>query len=218
MSWKLPAAREFGWKMKPLESAKTDFIITEDNVFDLRIEHDLIKGVTPKMLYWWFTHIGGDMIYKGTRYPKYLIWHPIDHIHWALAKPAPSGGAKQGASFRIVEAIGANMKFLIDSVEFVEKLDETGIRLIRKIAGVEIFSLQHDFHLVNGNTRYVSRMIVGSPQFPLKQLFNRLIRPFIFSEPMGPAWLKHNIEEVGNFEFFLPEHYFNEANLEENIG
>jgi hypothetical protein len=27
----------------------------------------------------------------------------------------------------------------------------------------------------------------------------------VFDEARGRAWIKHNIEEVGNFEAFLPE-------------
>lgn len=116
MGWKLPAPRNFGWKMKPLDSAQTCFEI-HDGVFHLEIEHDLIKGVTPAMLAWWFSHIGGDMVYQGRTYPKYLVWHPIDHIHWALAKPSPRGDAAQGAHFRIVEAFGGNLAHLVDSVD-----------------------------------------------------------------------------------------------------
>ncbi len=37
--------------------------------------------------------------------------------------------------------------------------------------------------------------------------FIRLIRPMIFGDLMCPAWLRHNVEEVGNFELFLPELY-----------
>jgi hypothetical protein len=34
-----------------------------------------------------------------------------------------------------------------------------------------------------------------------------LIRGRLFTEAMGRAWLKHNVEEVGNLEFFLPALY-----------
>jgi hypothetical protein len=34
-----------------------------------------------------------------------------------------------------------------------------------------------------------------------------LIRRRAFTEAMGRAWLKHNVEEVGNLEFFLPALY-----------
>lgn len=207
MSWSLPRAREFGWQMKPLASAKTSFEITGKNIFDLRIEHDKIRGVTPKMLSWWFQHIGGTMQYEGSEYPRYLVWHPVDHIHWELAKKSPRGDAGQGASFRIVEAFGGSMNQLVDSTEVVEKLDETGIRLVRRIGGAEVFSLQHDFHAAGNDTIYISRMVVGTDSFPMRYIFNTCVRPFVFSQAMGDAWLKHNIEEVGNFEFFLPQLY-----------
>lgn len=35
--------------------------------------------------------------------------------------------------------------------------------------------------------------------------------PRAFPEQMGRAWLKHNVEEVGYFEHFLPSLYRNEA-------
>jgi len=207
MKWKILPKREFNWTMKTLDSAKTSFIIDANSVFHLRIEHDIVKNVSPDMLFWWFRNIGGNIIYQGKLYPKYLVWHPIDHIQWELARPSPQGDASQGAHFRIVEALGADMNCLVNSVEYVEKLDNTGIRLVRKIAGVEIFSLQHDFENDQKGTKYTSNMVVGTPLPVGRTLFNRAIRPFIFTEKMGKAWLKHNIEEVGNFEYFLPDHF-----------
>ena len=35
--------------------------------------------------------------------------------------------------------------------------------------------------------------------------------PMVFGDLMGPAWLKHNVEEVGNFEHFLPALFAGEA-------
>ncbi|MES2620103.1 MAG: hypothetical protein V4615_04555 [Bacteroidota bacterium] len=196
--------------MKPLESAKTNFTIEKYGVFKLTIEHDTIRGVTPKMLLWWFKNIGGEMIYQGKSYPNYLVWHPKDHIHWSLAGQTTEGEIGAGSYFRIVEALNHNMNYLVDSTEFVEKLDETGIRLTRKISGVEVFSLQHDFKQEGNNTVYKSQMMVGVNNV-MGVVFNSCIRPLFFTKAMGPAWLKHNIEEVGNFEFFLPELY-NKAN------
>jgi len=34
-----------------------------------------------------------------------------------------------------------------------------------------------------------------------------LIRALAFDQARGRAWIKHNIEEVGNFEAFLPQLY-----------
>jgi hypothetical protein len=207
--WTLPPERDFGWNMKTLDSAKTIFFKGKYNVFHLTIEHDILRGVTPKMLCWWFHNIDGEMTYQGKTYPKYLVWHPKDHIHWSLTKSSANNKIEPGSYFRIVEAFDRNMKFLIDSIELVEKLDETGIRLTRKIGKIEVFSLQHDFIKDGNNTIYKSKMIIGTSNAFWKNIFNSYVRPLIFTNEMGTAWLKHNIEEVGNFEFFFPELYGN---------
>jgi hypothetical protein len=36
---------------------------------------------------------------------------------------------------------------------------------------------------------------------------NRTLGRRLFSEEMGRAWLTHNVEEVGNFQYFLPALY-----------
>lgn len=210
-TWTLPEPLDFQWKMKPPESARTNFHLLPNDSFELTIEHDPIKGVTPKMLDWWFRNIGGDMVYQGKTYSRYRVWHPIDHIHWALAAPAPDGSVGQGSEFHIVEAFNANMDWLIDSIEHVEKLDETGIRLVLRKLGTEVFRLEHWFEPHPEGTLYRSRMQVGAENTFGMLIFQPLVRPFIFTEEMGYAWLKHNIEEVGNFEFFLPELYEREV-------
>ncbi len=198
--------------MKTLDSAKTSYVLDKDGVIRLNIEHAVLSGVTPKMLLWWFGNIGGEMTINGKSYPKYLVWHPKDHIYWGWVNKADNKQIGVGSYFRIVEAFGQNMKYLIDSTELVEKLDETGIRLVKRIAGTEIFSLQHDFFPDGLNTIYKSQMIVGTNKRFFKTVFNKGIRPLLFTTEMAHAWLKHNVEEVGNFEFFLPELYEREAN------
>lgn len=190
--------------MKPLSSAKTGFGKLRDGRLVLTIEHDVLRGVAPEMLLWWFSHIGGTMYHEGGTYPRYLVWHPLDHIHWELVREAPTGGAGVGARFRIVEAFGRDPEHLVDSVELVEKLDETGIIPCRRLFGEIIFRLEHRFTPVEEGTRYDSRMTVGAASLPGRLLFNRFVRPRLFSDDMGWAWLKHNVEEVGNFEHFLP--------------
>ncbi|GAB3493236.1 hypothetical protein GCM10027341_08300 [Spirosoma knui] len=207
MNWQFPSVRPAGWRMKPLSSAATAFRVLPYGSFELTIEHDLIKDVTPAMLVWWFTHIGGTMQYQGQTYPRYLVWHPLDHIRWELAKPAPGGGAGVGAQFRIVEAFGQNRNHLVDSTEDVITLDTEGITLVRRIAGLEVFRLAHRFIPTEGGTLYRSRMQVGHESRLGKWLINPFMQRFIFTKAMGYAWLKHNVEEVGNFEVFLPTLY-----------
>lgn len=176
----------------------------------LTIEHDLVRGVTPTMLDWWFRHIAGEVRIGDRTYSRYRVWHPRDHIDWQLVVGDPNR-VGVGARFRIVEAFDRNPDWLVDSVELVSKLDETGIRLERSILGSTIFSLEHWFVPTDGGTRYRSRMELGADTLFGRVLFNRVVRPRIFPDVMGRAWLKHNVEEVGNFEHFLPELYAAEA-------
>jgi DAPG hydrolase PhiG domain len=203
----LPPPLEFGWHMKPLESAETKLRLLPDRRLELTIVHDVLQGVTPHMLEWWFKHIGGTMTYQGRVISRYRVWHPRDHMHWALAKPGPNGRAEAGAVFRIVEAFGRNPKHRIDVLETVEKLDDTGIRLSNRVGGFEVSNLEHTFTPVENGTLYRSKMLIGAEHPLVRPWFNAIVRPRVFPEDMARAWLLHNIEEVGNFEFFLPELY-----------
>ena len=109
--------------MKTLQSAVTAVSRNSNGVVHLHIEHDIIKGVSPAMLEWWFRNIGGDMEYQGGLYKRYHVWHPLDHIHWELKDCRRSGKVGVGSRFHIVEALGRNMDLLIDVVDTVEKLD-----------------------------------------------------------------------------------------------
>ena len=193
--------------MKPVASARTTQSILPSGQLDLTIEHDTVRGVTPTMLRWWFENLGEAMSFEGRTYPRYLLWHPRDHIHWELAAKSPTGGSGQGAHFRIVEAFAANPAYYVDSTEWVEKLSEEGIALVRHIAGVEVFRLEHRFGAAEGGARYKSRMTVGVAAGLSRWPFNYLIRPRVFSDRMGTAWLTHNVEEVSMFENILPSLY-----------
>lgn len=133
----------------------------------------------------------------------------------APARPHPlgaggsflGGGSGQGASFRIVEAVAANPDWYVDSTEYVEKLDEEGISLVRRILGTEIFRLEHRFGTVREGASYRSRMIVGAASGVFGGIFNTLPRRRISSDEMGTAWLAHNVEEVGMLEHTLPTLY-----------
>ena len=207
----LPEPLPLAWPLKPLASARTTDVWLRDGRRELTIAHDTIRGVTPRMRHWWFTHLAGTMEVDGCEWPRYRVWHPRDHIHWALARPMHDGAAGPGAAFRIVEAFGRDPEHYVDGTETVEKLDETGIRLVRRAGGVVVFSLEHWFDPVPEGTRYRSQMLIVTGVPLLRSPVSAVFRRWIFSDAMGPAWLKHNIEEVGNFERFLPALYAQEG-------
>ena len=203
----IPPPRPFVGPLKPLGSARTAFDRAPNGQLVLTIAHDLVRGVTPAMLVWWFEHLGEPMTHAGRTYPRYLLWHPRDHIHWALARRAPGGGTGQGARFRIVEAFDADPAHYVDSVEVVERLDEGGLSLARRLLGREVFRLEHRFTPTDGGTLYRSRMVVGVDAGWAGRWFNDHVRPRLLSDAAARAWLRHNVEEVGLLEHLLPPLY-----------
>jgi hypothetical protein len=107
----------------------------------------------------------------------------------------------------IVEAFGANPDYLVHDVAHIPKNDDTGITLSVRKLGMEILRIEHTFTPVSEGTLYKSKMRVGTKAVFARYFVNRLILPRLFTEAMGRAWLKHNVEEVGNFEYFLPALY-----------
>jgi hypothetical protein len=201
----IPAPRRLPWPLKPLSSAQTGIGYDRYGRMVMTIDHEMLAGLTPNMVEWWFRNIGGDMEVEGQVLNRYLVWHPFDHIRWELTNSLPGGGVGVGSRFRIVEAFAADPRFYVDIVDTVIKLDATGITLVnRDIAGIEITRLNHEFIPAAGGTLYRSTLIVGIGLPLLCHVVNPLIRRFVFSEAMGRAWLRHNVEEVGLLEHIVP--------------
>ncbi|HMQ32184.1 MAG TPA: hypothetical protein PKD53_15750 [Chloroflexaceae bacterium] len=217
--WTIPQPLAMDWPFKPLSSAQTSVARLSNGQLELTIKHDLLRGVTREMLSWWFRRIDGTMVYHGRRVPRYRVWHPRDHIFYRdLTRDAEGlGGARTRR--QIVEAFAENPSYLVNIVDRVAHLDEDGILLVTERAGLslgrlrtpllplpgEVSTLQHWFIAAPTGTRYESRMLVGSDSLLGRLLLNRYVLPRVaMPEAMGRAWLRHNVEEVGNFERFLP--------------
>jgi len=196
-------ARPVLYPLRPVETATVRFTAAPHHRRRVTIDHRPLTDVTQEMLLDWFTHLGGTMSYGGEVIDRYLAWHPIDHIRWELSRPASRGGAAEGARFRIVEAFGGRPEFKVDVVDRVEKLDETGIRLVQRLAGIPIFQLEHMWSVGSDSVHYVSVMDIGARSALLSPVNSVLCRRF--PDEMLRAWVKHNIEEVGQLEYLLPQ-------------
>lgn len=194
-------ARPILYPLRPVDSAVVRYTRAPHLRRRITIDHRSLAGVTPAMLLDWFSHIGETMEYGGQIIDRYLAWHPVDHIRWELAKAATGGGAAEGARFRIVEQFGS-ADMAVDVVDRVEKLDETGIRLVQRVAGLPVFQLEHTWSAAPEGTHYVSVMDIGARAAVLTPVNWVLMRRF--PDEMVRAWVKHNIEEVGQLEFLLP--------------
>lgn len=205
----MPDPIQVPWTLKPVESAETRVETLDDGRLHLWIRHDLLRGVTPEMLVYWFAHMDGEMLVEGRAYPRYRVWHPRDHVEHAYVRRAPGGGVGPGAVFRIHEVLGREPAFAIDVCTDVTRLDPGGFAHRPRPHGLPIVRMDYTFERVAGGTSYVNSLtfgIAGTTRLgaAVARPINRLLRAAAFPDPKGRAWLRHNVEEVGAFEHFLP--------------
>jgi hypothetical protein len=193
--------------MKEVSSAETALEDLPDGRVEARIEHELIRGVTPEMLVWWFrTFPYASLSWEGKLVSMYRIWHPRDHVRLrVMRRPLDrSPGVSRGAKIAIYERIGPDVT---RTVARVRQMDESGIVLVVRRFGVNVAELRHTFTEARDGTLYRSRLIVGSTVPLVGGIVNSLARKRLFTNEIAQAWIKHNVEEVGNFQFFLPKLY-----------
>jgi hypothetical protein len=205
----MPPPLPIKWEMKDVTSARTSLRRLPDGRLEATIEHEEIAGVTPEMLVWWFRYFPqGRYEFEGRVVRLYRIWHPRDHIRVDMQRNARSGepGVSRGAKIMIHERIG---KKVTKTLARVAKMDETGLHLIVRRGPFELGSLEHEFTRTATGTLYRSRLLVGSQAPVIGRLLTALGTRFVFDEDTARAWIRHNVEEVGNFQFFLPQMYAN---------
>src|SRR5262245_34162549 len=128
----LPASRPVLWPLRPQDSARVSRrdhggrrIVT--------IEHAPLAGVTAEMLTWWYGHVPGTMEYAGSAYPRYLVWHPLDHITYEVENQADR--VRAGSKLHIVEALGRDPDSVLDIHVTVETLNECSAIISKRIGG-----------------------------------------------------------------------------------
>jgi len=71
-----------------------------------QIQHAPIRGVTSAMVSWWFRNIDGEAEVDGVIYPRFLLWHPRDHVSKGTVYHGPTDDLTD-AVWRIVEFYNA---------------------------------------------------------------------------------------------------------------
>lgn len=208
---RLPTPLVLPFALKPVASADTGVETLPDGRTRYWIRHDIVRGVTPRMLDWWFRNLEGSIAFGGRHYNRYRFWHPADHVHASYVGRRPDGSIGVGASIRLIEVLGRNRRYLVDTVTHIERLDEGGYIHNPELHGrTGLVRMEYSFDRVAGGTLYQNSLTIGAaaPWYPLVRPF---VRSFGFTDAQGRAWLRHNIEEVGMFENFLPALYRQET-------
>lgn len=206
----LPDPRPVLWPLRPVESAEVDIKVLRDGRRRISIEHAELRGVTPEMLVWWFGHIEGEMEYAGRRWPRYLVWHPLDHISYEVVNRSDRG-VGPGTQLHIREAFQRNPANLLDVTATAERLDSEAAIIGSRMFGVPALRLINKFERTDTGTRYVAVMVIGTDSWLGRWGLNWLIRSLILPGDKARAWARHHVEEIGNLENFLAALYAHET-------
>ena len=95
------------WKCKTLDTAHAEVEILADGRIRCWIEHEVLHGITPQMLVWWFKHLEGDITYEGQRLCRYRVWHPRDHIAIQYSRRNADGSIGVGCVIHLTEMLVA---------------------------------------------------------------------------------------------------------------
>lgn len=203
------------WGLKPLGSAECGAERLPDCRLSYWIRHQVLRGVTPRMLVWWFSHLEGDVVIAGQRIARYRAWHPYDHVHASYVRRRPDGSIGPGAAIRLREYLGGDPRFEVDTVTDIEKLDEEGFIHNPRVHGIGgLVRMEYAFKAVPTGTLYENRLLVGGTH-GWRRRVTPVVQQFFFDAAHGLAWLRHNVEEVGLFEHFLPALYRQETGFDE---
>lgn len=200
----LPPPRPVLWPIRPQESARLS-VTASDGRTVVSIEHAPLQGVTAEMLAWWFGHVPGTMTYAGGTYPRYQVWHPLDHISYAVVRLDSHGRIGAGAELHITEALGRNLDNLIDIRVTVEELGDGRAVVAKHVAGAALVRLENEFWTERAGAAYLSRMTIGDTTPLGRLILNRIAHHRAFPPRKIQAWIRHHIEEIGNLEYFLPD-------------
>jgi hypothetical protein len=209
----LPPPRPMLWPLRPVESA--EHRISEDGgQLVITIMHAPLLGVTAEMLRWWYCHVPGTMTYAGETWPRYLVWHPLDHISYDVVRPAPDGRVGPGAELHIVEALGRDPANRLDIRLRVDEIGAGRAVIAKRVLGTGIVRLENEYADSPAGATYVTRMRIGDHGALGRLLLNRVARHRAFPPRRIQPWIRHHVEEIGNLENFLPELYQDRADQE----
>jgi hypothetical protein len=209
---RLPPPRPLLWPLRQPGTASTVRERDGHRVI-VRIEHAPLAGVTAEMLRWWYGNVPGTMTYAGRTYPRYLVWHPLDHISYeVVGAPATpldrqADPVRPGCKLHIREALHRDPDQLIDIRVAVEDLRPNRAVIVKRVLGTALVRLENDFHDGPAGAAYRTTLTVGDNSLLARLILNRVAHRRAFPEERIRPWITHHIEEIGNLAHFLPELY-----------
>lgn len=217
---------------KSIRSAKwTNVSVSRSGAMRAQIEHDDIKGATPRMMRWWFENLAATTTWNGTDFTgpevsHYHLWHHRDHIKVTPLTSSPGGprnnGFQVGALSRIDEQFN-DYGFRVHQVMRTIRLDDAGFDFqILGPGGMVGGLIIHRYAPVPGGVSFYCETRIDLRIPVLGPALNRLVRPLLYSQKTADQWIRHNIEETGRTEDVVPHLFAHAAEgrpeLTEQIG
>jgi uncharacterized protein (TIGR00369 family) len=176
----LPQPRPQLWPLREPSTAS----VTRDrdrHRAHVRIEHAPLSGVTAAMLRWWYGNVPGSMTYAGAIYPRYLVWHPLDHISYEVVSAGGTASdhagddrVRTGSKLRIREALQRDPDQLIDIRVTVDELRPNRAVIVKRVLGTTIVRLENDVHDAPSGAAYRTTLTVGDTTPLARIVLNRI--------------------------------------------
>jgi hypothetical protein len=115
-------------------------------------------------------------------------------------RPAEAG---QGAIAELEEYFGRDPRFYTNPAVRIDEIGTQSIITTWFEHGIAVGHLDHELEAVPGGMRLVHVMYVPGESTTVGKLLAERVWP----RAMGEAWIRHGIEEMGNFQNFLPQLY-----------
>lgn len=201
---------------KPMTSARWVHLERQRNgVILVQIEHDTLKGVSSEMMLWWFRNLGqttqwNGIDFSGPEISVYHLWHHRDHVAVTQLSDGADGetnrGFRKSAKSRIQEVFN-DYRSKVDAEATTIELNDAEFTLIVSQFGMTVAKLAHHYNAEGNDLRFFTESHIGSRLPVVGPLFNWLILPWLYSLRKGEEWIRHNIEESGQTEKFVPVLY-----------
>lgn len=209
-------ARDLPWTLPDYRAATATWRVGDDGRLYNQIDHVLLKDITPAMIAWFYEKLPISTVeLNGTTYPLYHLFHPSEHGRIRVKEPAPNGekGMAEGSIIEREEWFG---RFDSKGAATIATFSEAGMVAIPSFAGVQLGKIEHSYREGDAGSYYRVDAVLGSDLPLLGSLLNWYLRTWVFHPEMMTQWQRHQIEEVGSLNFFLPQLYAQKDQADDN--
>jgi len=201
------APRHLPWAVPDYRPATSTHRVLPDGRILIEITHLPLIGIRPEMLAWWYQKLPVSAVeVSGVQYPFYHLFHPTEHGRIRVVEQASDGAPGMGVG-ALVEREEWFGPFDSKGAGRIVQFSAAGMTVVPEVAGLRFGEIRHVFETTAEGTQYRVVSIIGVEWPLIGGLVNALIRRTMYSEPMLKEWTRHQIEEVGMLQHFLPALY-----------